>query len=120
MEIHRLGTTVAGDMNSQGPVLTLQPTIALEGGLHIYPDFATGVFAFRAAPTLPANRRVALDMIAPNDLPRLFAASPPRAFLTSPDENDVEQPFLEEANRRHWTSRAMAGHLLWRDWADDP
>jgi hypothetical protein len=116
LEIHNLGVEMAGDMNSSGPVLTLQPTIALEGGLRIYPDFVTGVFAFRAAPTLPARRRVELDMVAPNDLPGLFAQSPPRAFLTSPDDSDVEAPFLDEAMRRHWTSRSIAGHLLWQDW----
>jgi hypothetical protein len=119
MEIHNLGVTVARDMGNDGPLLTVQPTIALEGGLHIYPQFATGVFAFRAAPTLPADRRIELDMISPNDLPRLLSQSPPRAFLTSHDDADVESPFLDYAKSRHWTSRELAGHFLWQDWPSD-
>ena len=45
---HNAGVEIAGLLGPQSHVLTLAPTLPLEGGLQIYPELATGPFALRA------------------------------------------------------------------------
>jgi len=83
-----------------GKILTLAPTYPLLGGFDIYPEFATGPFAWRSAQLVPTDRRYRLHLIAPDDLEGFLASDPPAGILTGyEDDGDLEKPFLEYAKR---------------------
>lgn len=88
-----------GRLVGDGRVLTLAPIYVLEGGAAIYPEFATGPFAWRVAPLMPAQDRVRFHMVGPDELPALLADAPARAILTGVENDDapLEQPLLDYA-----------------------
>jgi hypothetical protein len=77
-------------------VATLMPIYPLEGGLAIYPEFATGPFAYRIAEVTPPDLARHYVMAGPDDLAALFAEHPPGAILTG-FAPELEQPFLSWA-----------------------
>lgn len=68
-----------------GPVATLSPIYPLSAGLPIYPEFSAGNFAMRVAPYTAPELRALYSMAGVDDLPALFDAQPPAAFLTGFD-----------------------------------
>jgi len=88
-----------------GPILTLSPTPPLEAGLRIYPEFATGAFAWRVAPFVPRARHTALRLVAPEYLEARFASDPPAAILLGFRES-WEKPLLRYA-RDHGYHRTV-------------
>lgn len=85
---------------AHGPVLTLAPAWPIDAGLSTYPEFATGVFGWRSAHLVPAERRSQLDLVAPEDLEKFLATRPPAAILTGYEDKEYEVPLIEYA-RRH-------------------
>jgi hypothetical protein len=57
---------------AQPRVATLFPLYPLEAGLRIYPELATGGFAYRVAGLIENNQREKLATVAPEDIPDLF------------------------------------------------
>ena len=100
----------------RGKVLTLAPVFPLAGGVAIYPEFATGPFAWRGAHLVPAERRARLHLIAPDDLETFLAADPPAAILTGFESGtDLETPFLEYAQRHDYRPVNLTKkRTLWR------
>lgn len=91
---------------ASGRVATLMPIYPLESGLDVYPEFATGPFAYRIAGVTGPDLAEYFVMAGPEDLAELFAADPPAAILTgfSPE---LEGPFLQWA-QAHGYERAEA------------
>ncbi|MFH1033238.1 MAG: hypothetical protein V1806_01915 [Pseudomonadota bacterium] len=112
-QTHDLGRQLARGVGP-GPVLTLAPVYALEGRLPIYPELASGPFAFRVAHLLPPDQRRERRMLAPQDLPRFLASQPPAAILTGFDPG-LEPPLVEYARAHGYQPRPVnASHLaLW-------
>jgi hypothetical protein len=75
-----------------GKVLTLAPAWPIEAGLAIYPEFASGPFAWRSAPHLNIEQRRALHLIGPDDLAGFLAHDPPAAILTGFESSELEKP----------------------------
>ncbi len=78
----------------QGDVLTIAPIIPLEGRLSIYPALATGPFAWRVAPLLPAEARRRHHLFTPDELLERLVATPPRALLVGMDNDDTTERAL--------------------------
>jgi hypothetical protein len=97
-KVHARGELIAGLTGGRGPVLTLAPTHVLEGGGAIYPAFATGPFAWRVADLVAPDERAALGLMGPTDFTEHLAI-PPRALLTSLDNDDEaeEAPLIAYA-----------------------
>jgi hypothetical protein len=93
-----LGKRLRSSVPDSARVLTLAPVIPLAGNLSIYPEFATGVFAWRGAHHVPLEQRRKLHLIAPEDL-RSVLTSPPAAILTGVEEPEEEQPLVEWAEK---------------------
>jgi hypothetical protein len=89
MKVHARGVRIA-DLAGDGPVLTLAPIHALEGGLATYPQFITGPLAWRVAPLISATDRARFGLVTPGELAALLEEQPPRAVLTGLEEDDVE------------------------------
>ncbi len=112
IQAHQTGIEVAAAAG-QGQVLTLAPLFPLEGGGQIYEQFATGAFAWRVAPLVPASDRQKMGIVSPDELPNLLRAQPPDALLVG-YEGDLERPFLEYAQANGYRQRLLAnGRVLW-------
>jgi hypothetical protein len=113
IRVHRLGVAVAEEV-SPGPVLALAPIVPLEGGLKIYPEFATGSLTWRVSPSMAAGPRRVYGVVSPEDLPAYLEADPPEAILVGfeidnegfslDDPGGLEDP-LEEYAREHGYQR---------------
>jgi 4-amino-4-deoxy-L-arabinose transferase-like glycosyltransferase len=79
------------ELTGDGNVLTLAPIYVVEGDAAIYPEFATGPFAWRVAPLMSEADRMRYDIIGPDDLDAFLAASPPRAVLTGVENDDADE-----------------------------
>ena len=102
------------DLVPAGKVLTLAPTWVLEGGLKIYPEFATGPFAWRSASFAPPESRPRLKLIAPADLEALLASDPPAAILTGVEDAALEKPLVAFAEAHGFRAVPLAKRrVLW-------
>jgi hypothetical protein len=86
----------------------------LEGGRQIYPEFATGPFAWRSARFASADDRRRLKLIAPEDLATLLERDPPAALLTGVEEKDLEAPLVAYAESHGYRPQKLTKRrLLW-------
>ncbi len=112
--LHQVGLEIARRVG-RGPVLTLAPIWAIEGGADIYPEFATGPFAWRTGHLLQPSRRQRLGIVSPVELPELLRDRPPAAILVG-FEGRLEVPFLEYVRERGYRPIELPGGdggVLW-------
>ncbi len=101
--IHAYGGQISR-LVGDGRVLTLAPLYPLEGGASIYPEFATGPFAWRVAPLLSTEARTRFHVVGADDLAVLLADAPARAILTGVEDDDarLEQPLVAYAQAHNF------------------
>ncbi len=95
MEVHRTSGKIAGDIHEPGPVLTLGPLHALEGGRDIYPALSCGSIVYRVADRLSAQERQITHTVGPATLGELVRAHPPAAVLVGVESSyfaSLEEP----------------------------
>ena len=80
IQAHQIGKKIH-ELVPSGKILTLTPIFALEGGVPIYPEFATGPFVWRVASLMSFEQRRTVNAIAPEDLEAFLANDPPAAVL---------------------------------------
>ena len=94
-------------------ILTLAPIYAIEAGKEIYPEFATGPFAFRIAFLLSVDERRQYKIIAPADLEEFLRSQPPGGILTGRDP-DIEMPLINYAVSHGYKMVAFrSAYKLW-------
>jgi len=114
MRVHQVGLEIARRVG-RGPVLTLAPIWAIEGGADTYPELATGPFAWRTGHLLQPSRRQRLGIVSPAELPELLRDRPPAAILVG-FEGGLEVPFLEYVRERGYRPIELPGGdggVLW-------
>ena len=115
---HNIGEDIAEAIaikngSKQSRVLSLSPVYPLEGGLEIYPEFATGVFAWRSAPYLDEDERKQFGMVDEDNLEGYLEMSPPEAILVG-FQPDLEESFIEYARQNGYTSQEVSPSMtLW-------
>lgn len=92
--VRAVGARIAREVG--GPVLTLSPIYALEGGLPIYEQFASGPFAWRVSSLVPGSARAALNVVSPEELEAVLTAKPPAGILVG-REAELEGAFVAYA-----------------------
>jgi len=102
MRVHDDGRAIAARMaaaGATGKVATLAPIYPLEGGLAVYPELATGPFAYRTGDITPPALAAQYRMTSPKTVGALLAADPPAALLLGFDAT-LEAPLraYAEAN----------------------
>ncbi|WEX75610.1 hypothetical protein PYH37_001044 [Sinorhizobium numidicum] len=101
MRVHDAGVAIAqsiAEAGSEGKVATLSPIYPLEGNLEVYPELATGPFAYRTGDITEAELAAWYKMTSPSRIAALFDADPPGALLLGFDEV-LERPMLAYAQR---------------------
>jgi 4-amino-4-deoxy-L-arabinose transferase-like glycosyltransferase len=112
VQAHRVGEQIR-QLVPTGKVLTLTPIFALEGGVPIYPEFATGPFVWRVASLMNAEQRRAVNAIAPEDLETFLADDPPAAVLVGAG-GEVESPLVAYAQVHGYQAVELNSDLtLW-------
>lgn len=95
-------------------ILTLAPTIPLATGFQIYPEFATGVFAWRSATYVPPDKRQRLKFVAPEDLSSIFGTDLPPAILTGVEDKRWEAALISFAVQHHYREvKLPKSNRLW-------
>ncbi len=100
--VHEAGEQIAAEMaraGVEGKVLTLLPIYPLEGGLDVYPEFATGQFVYRTADLTPPGLLKWYRTTAPSKIAAFLSADPPAAILLG-FEPALEAPMAEFARLR--------------------
>jgi hypothetical protein len=97
--VHRDGTAIRSalaEAGVTGKVATLLPIYPLEGGLSVYPEFATGQFVYRTAAFTPPGLLRHYRTTSPGAVRSLFENDPPAAMLLG-FEPELEAPLVEFA-----------------------
>ncbi|MGH8094353.1 MAG: hypothetical protein ACREIF_12915 [Chthoniobacterales bacterium] len=90
-----------------GRILTLAPIFPLEGGLEIYPAFATGPFAWRTARFIDTQRRARFGFMAPADLAAFLKQQPPDAIFTGAEHAEIEEPIKRYVGTHHYLAHRL-------------
>lgn len=101
MRVHESGVAIAERLaasGEDGKVATLAPVYALEGGLEVYPQLATGPFAYRTADITLPGLAMYYRMTSPTRIGALLESDPPAALLLGFDEL-LEQPMRAYAEQ---------------------
>lgn len=78
-----------------GPMATLFPVYALEGGLPVYPQLALGQFVYRASDHIPAGeRRHFRNLVSPGTIGAMLAGERPSAILVG-EPGPLEDPLMQ-------------------------
>jgi hypothetical protein len=99
MRVHEVGDRIRAATFPGALVLTLSPIPPVEAGLGVYPEFATGVFAWRHASDLSRRDRARYQMISPAELEGVLAARAPDAVFVYP-RNSIAQALVDYARSR--------------------
>lgn len=100
--------TIIRARSADGPVATLSPLHALEGGLPIYPHFALGPFVYRAAPWIREDhRRYFTYFVTADTIPALLASQSPAAIMTG-IERGTDAPLERFAQQNGYQAITMS------------
>ncbi|HEV7322482.1 MAG TPA: hypothetical protein VGO04_28070 [Ensifer sp.] len=111
MRVHGQGLTIAERMQEagvSGKVATLSPIYPLEGGLDVYPELATGPFAYRTAAMTSPDLAKYYKMTSPTTIEALFDKDPPAALLLGFEE-ELEKPMRAYAESHGYVQSADLG-----------
>ncbi|QRM56092.1 hypothetical protein [Sinorhizobium sp. BG8] len=104
MRVHDAGVSLAQRMSQEGAsgkVATLWPVYPLEGNLEVYPELATGPFAYRTGDITDPDLAAQYRMTSPTTVGALLDSDPPAALLLGFDEA-LERPLLDYAERNRY------------------
>jgi hypothetical protein len=108
---HDAGVVIAQRIaaaGASGKVATISPIYPLEGGLEVYPELATGPFAYRTADITEPALAAFYRMTSPSKIGALFDNDPPAALLLGFDEV-LEMPMLAYARRNGYVPSTDLG-----------
>lgn len=96
-------------VGENGRVLTLEPLMALEAGLGIYPELSSGEFGWRSSHLLPREKRQRLRLMSAYDLEDITAERPAAAILLENGDEKLHEPFERYAAAHGFTRRTIIG-----------
>jgi hypothetical protein len=113
LKIHRAGQQVRSTVE-KGRLLTFAPVVPLEGGLPIYPELATGPFAWVIAPFVNAEERKVQRIPSAQGLADLFQGQLPAGILFGA-EPALEEPLTDFAKAHGYTPKPVdLGYTVFR------
>ncbi len=103
--LHRISRDISEKTKGRGPILTLAPLYALEGGCDIYVELAAGPFVYRVADSMSPDERRITNAVGPETLEQLLEDNPPSAVIISVEPGFLEKPLFQTAVKRDWEKR---------------
>jgi hypothetical protein len=105
VSVHRIALRMKNHIpvpiRDQGRIATLSPIFAIEAGLPIYHELATGPFLFRIGDLLSDGERTKYIGTSQRSLGRLLESRPPAAILVG-FVGDLERPFVAYAEKNNY------------------
>jgi hypothetical protein len=98
VEFHQLSVKTMADLEEAGPVLTLGPLHALEGGRDIYPELSCGSVVYRVADRLTTPDRQITHTVGPQSLEEMVRSHSPAGIIVGVEPSYFA--FLEEPLRK--------------------
>ena len=92
LRVHRTSQSIAQAVPTTGPVLTLAPLYALEGGRTIYAELSCGSIVFRIGDLMSPQQRRQTHTVGPGTLTDLIKQNPPAAVLLGVETPGYEAP----------------------------
>ncbi len=102
IRVHKISEDIHQKAVAGGPVLTLSPLYAIEGGSKIYPEFSAGPFVYRIADKLSDSQRRIAHGVGPAELKKLIESNPPSAVILGTEPKLLEEPILEQVVGADW------------------
>ncbi|HEY2990447.1 MAG TPA: glycosyltransferase family 39 protein [Candidatus Binatia bacterium] len=118
VRLHKVSEEIAGRLTaSRGAgmkILTLSPLYAVEKKLPVYPEFATGQFAWRVSHLLSPDERERQSLVGPADVDNFVKKEPPSAILTTSEARSLREPLTQMAQRLGYLEIKLSdGSVLW-------
>jgi hypothetical protein len=88
IQVHEQGLELT-KLTGNSRILTMEPSLPIEGGADIYEQLATGRFAMRVGDFLTPQQRVRYHMFGTDDIPAIFNTDPPAAFLATGTDDGI-------------------------------
>jgi hypothetical protein len=113
VQAHQAGVWIR-ERTGDGAIVTLAPLFPLEAGLSIYPELATGPFAYRVGGLLSPDERRVQRIFTIDDIETVLNARPPRALFLGFEDEDLEEPLAQYAQARKYRYHQLPnGKHLW-------
>jgi hypothetical protein len=111
LRVHGAGVAIAKRLQAagvKGKVATLWPVYPLEGRLPVYPELATGPFAYRTADLTAPDIAQFYRQTSPTKVTALLESDPPAALLTGFDAA-LEAPLVAYAQKNGYVADETLG-----------
>ncbi len=106
LRVHKISEDIHSKIVFDGPVLTLSPLYAIEGGSRIYSQFSAGPFVYRIADRLSESQRRIVHAAGPDELKKLIESTPPSAVILGTEPKQLEEPILEQVVQQDWLKKS--------------
>jgi len=114
MELHKIASELAEEIEQPKLVLTLGPLFALEGGCEIYPELSCGSIIYRIADSMSPQQREITHTVGLETMQRLLKERPPSAVIVGVEPqyfSFLEAPLLEAVDSS-WKRRIYKNGLV--------
>jgi hypothetical protein len=113
MKAHDIGTSIL-PVVSQGTIVTLAPIYPLEAGLTVFPELATGPFAYRVGTLMSAEERRRQRILDVDDMGSVIGERKPAALLLGFEPEELEEPLAQYAQQQKYRyAQLPSGKHLW-------
>jgi hypothetical protein len=102
IRLHREAENIRAYIDSrsgEGAILTLFPLYAIESGLTVYKEFATGRFAWRVSHLLSEEEAANRGLPLQSRIKSFLEEKRPRAILTGKEKEQLEAPIIRGAQQ---------------------
>jgi hypothetical protein len=123
IRVHKISEDIHRKAVAGGPVLTLSPLYAIEGGSEIYPEFSAGPFVYRIADRLSDSQKDIVHGAGAAELKKLIESNPPSAVILGTEPKLLEEPILKQVAGADWRREDYGENLpviYFRKVADEP
>jgi 4-amino-4-deoxy-L-arabinose transferase-like glycosyltransferase len=114
VELHRIASEMAVEIEQPRLVLTLGPLFAIEGGCEIYPELSCGSIIYRIADLMSPEQREITRTIGPETMQQLLKENPPSAVIVGVEPqyfSFLEAPLLQVVDST-WKRRVYKNGLV--------
>ena len=112
LQVHKISKDIREGIVADGPVLTLSPLYAIEGGSDIYLELSDGPFVYRIADDLSDKARQFVHAAGISDLKELIECRKPSAVILGTEPPLLENPIYEQVVGADWEKKVYGENGL--------